>query len=441
MIASDNDNIAASLNIMEDMLHKTQELEASKLAYINIINDIESKNNELKGMQQVLLNVTEDLENQRNELASTKAYAEGIVKSVSEILLVLGVDWTIKDVNEAACKALGYTKDELIGKQFLWTVMAEAEDSLAFNQKHEKTFITKEGVKIPCLVSVSAILDASKQASGIVCVATDITDRKKIEDDVREQLKETTSSLIQSEKLAALGELTASITHELKQPMNTIKLICQSILRDNQKGRLELDALTANLSDVVSEVNRMSEIIDHMRIFSRRTDASAMEPRNINEIFEASCKFISRQLSVHNIALVKELAADLPAVKCDPIQLEQVITNLLNNARQAFDSKEMDTKNIEIRTYKLDKLKSPLKRESVAISIKDNAGGIPEDVEKKLFTAFFTTKDPARGTGLGLSISKRIVETHKGCIELDNKAGESANFIVTLPAYIVDELH
>jgi signal transduction histidine kinase len=112
---------------------------------------------------------------------------------------------------------------------------------------------------------------------------------------------------------------------------------------------------------------------------------------------------------------------------CNPIRLEQVFMNLITNARIAVDGGGKENKTIEIRTYQVDN------RKEVAAEVKDNGGGIPEDLRDKIFQPFFTTTDPGKGTGLGLSVSGKIVEEHKGRIELDSEEGKGSTFRVILP--------
>ncbi len=239
------------------------------------------------------------------------------------------------------------------------------------------------------------------------------------------KLQETTVYLVQSEKLNALGELTASISHELKQPLNIIQIISQGLERDIEKNRLKEDELKSSLADVRVQITRMSEIIEHMRLFTRRAEF-AMEKHHINEVIEQACKFFTQQLTNRNIELTRSLGSDLPFSMLDAIQLEQVVINLIANAKDAIEGNARKDGKIEIKTHKVN--------QSVAIQISDNAGGIPDLVLARIFEPFFTTKAPGKGTGLGLSISKKIVENHNGQLAVVTKLGEGSTFTITLPA-------
>ena len=250
---------------------------------------------------------------------------------------------------------------------------------------------------------------------------------RRVEERTKE-LKESQAQLIQSGKISALGELAAGVAHELNQPLNVTKIICQSILRDIEKDRFDKEDVKGDLPEIVSQMNKMAEIIEHMRIFSRRTVGMLRETVELNIIIENALKFTGQQLQDYNISLIKELSSPLPVIIGDPVRLEQVFLNLITNARDSVESCRKEDGRIEIRSYKVDGGKE------VAIEVKDNGKGISEDVKEKIFQPFFTTKEVGKGTGLGLSVASKIIEEHKGRIEVESKIGEGALFRVILPA-------
>ena len=249
---------------------------------------------------------------------------------------------------------------------------------------------------------------------------------EKVEEKTLE-LKESAAQLIQSEKLSALGELTAGVAHELNQPLNVMKIICQSILRDIKKDRFEKGNVEQDLPEIINQINKMAEIIDHMRIFSRRTEGSTKEKININTILENALKFSGQQIKDHNIELIKELSSDLPEIMGNPLQLEQVFLNLIINARNVLEEGKKNNKTILIKSFMGDRQKS------IMVEIKDNGRGIPPEVKNKIFQPFYTTKAPGKGTGLGLSISNKIIEEHIGKIEVESEVGEGTTFRIILP--------
>jgi signal transduction histidine kinase len=227
------------------------------------------------------------------------------------------------------------------------------------------------------------------------------------------ELKSTQAQLVHAQKIHALGELTAGVAHELNQPLCVIKIISQATLRDMERGQFKEEDLAQNLPEVVNQVNKMAEIIDHMRVFTRRSEGRPLEKTELNSVIEGTLKFLGQQLKDRNIELTKALASDLPRVTADPIRLEEAFLNLISNARNALESSGKQEKKIEV---------------------KDNAGGIPQALKEKIFEPFFTTSEPGKGTGLGLSVTSKIVEEHKGRIELESKLGEGSTFRIVLPA-------
>ncbi len=250
---------------------------------------------------------------------------------------------------------------------------------------------------------------------------------KRVEERTKE-LKESQAQLIQSEKISALGELAAGVAHELNQPLNVTKIICQSILRDIEKGRFDPGSAKEDLPEILNQMNKMAEIIDHMRIFTRRTVGMPQEVVELNTVIENALKFTEQQLRDNNINLVKELNSPLPVIIGDPIRLEQVFLNLITNARDSMEDCRKEDGRIEIKSYKVDGEKA------VAIEIKDNGKGIPGDAIEKIFQPFFTTKEVGKGTGLGLSVASKIIEEHRGRIKVESKVGEGTLFRVILTA-------
>ena len=274
------------------------------------------------------------------------------------------------------------------------------------------------------------IFDDAGNVAQMIEYSLDVTERKRIQGELEEthaKLKESVAQLVQAEKLTALGELTAGIAHELNQPLNVTKIICQGILRDIEKNRFQVEEAKADLPQIVTQMNKMAEIINHMRIFTRRTDGSQREKCDLNVVVTDVLRFVTQQFKDQNVGLVKNLASVLPFVLADQIQIEQVVMNLLTNARHAVESGGKDLKRIEIRT-------AADPNGMVFIEIADNGIGIPEKLKVKMFQQFFTTKEPGKGTGLGLSLCRKILEEHRGTITFESVEGEGTTFRMSLPA-------
>ena len=263
-------------------------------------------------------------------------------------------------------------------------------------------------------------------------------------------LKATQDQLIQAEKMASLGQLTAGIAHEINNPINFVSANIQPLKDDlkdilkivevyekvinehvPQKEAAEVRQLRENIKidTTLKEVNdllkgmeegakRTSEIVKGLRNFSR-LDQNVFLSANINESLD-SCLVLLHNSYKNRIKIEKQLG-EIPEVDCLPGQINQVFMNILSNAIQAIPAEGT----IFVKTWQADA--------TVKISIRDTGIGMSEEVQKKIFDPFFTTKGVGKGTGLGMSISFGIIQKHNGKIELFSKPNEGTEFIITIP--------
>jgi len=245
------------------------------------------------------------------------------------------------------------------------------------------------------------------------------------------KLEETTAQLIQAEKLTALGEMTASINHEIQQPLNVIELISQKMLRKLKKNILDQEILQKNFSDISSQIKKMTQIIDHMRSYSRKTDFHEYEAVSVSDLIQKSLIFFQQEFKNCDINIILRIDNDLPVIKCNQIQLEQVITNLVNNARHALESSDKPEKVIEIGAF----VENNQNVSQVVIFVKDNGVGIPDSIVPIIYEPFFTTKSKNKGTGLGLHVVKKIITEHNGRIAFETCENKGTKFIIYMPVY------
>lgn len=247
-----------------------------------------------------------------------------------------------------------------------------------------------------------------------------------LEREIKER-KATQAQLIQSSKMATLGEMATGVAHELNQPLNIINMAAHNILRKARKGDVSAEFLSDKLNRISTQVERAAEIIDHMRIFGRKPGNVAEELDPINTV-RSAFDMIGQQLKIANISVAIDHPETCSPVKGHRVQLEQVLLNLLGNARDAiFDNETAADKSIQITVV------DDLAGGSVLITVQDTGGGIDEEALEHIFEPFFTTKEVGKGTGLGLSISYGIIEEMGGTIEACNVDG-GCRFTITLPA-------
>ena len=233
-----------------------------------------------------------------------------------------------------------------------------------------------------------------------------------------EALQRAQAQLIQSEKMAAFGQLGAGIAHEVKNPLAGILGYVQLSLR-----KVEGDSpVHGNLKIIEKEAKRCKTIIDNLLKFARQEKVS-FEPMDINRVVEDTAALMDHQLGMHQIRLEKELAPDLPPVIGNANQIQQVLMNLMINAEQAMEGNP--------GRIRLSTLRSSSGR--IEIRVSDTGPGIPAEIQKKLFEPFFTTKPAGKGTGLGLSVTYGIIKQHKGDIRVESETGRGTMFIIEFP--------
>jgi hypothetical protein len=268
-------------------------------------------------------------------------------------------------------------------------------------------------------------------------------------------LKDTQSQLVDAEKMAALGQLTAGIAHEINNPINFVTSNIKPLELDindlreiitkyeqldfdkeikpqieeieSFKQQIDLAFVNNEISSLLSGISegakRTAEIIRSLRNFSR-LDESDMKPIDLNEGLDSTVVLVRSNIPNH-ITVIKDFG-NLPKVECQPGKINQVFMNLISNAIQAIKSKETQAEEefLTIKSWYID--------QQVKISIKDSGIGMSDEVKHRIFEPFFTTKDIGEGTGLGLSIVFSIIENHKGNIEVISKLNEGTEFIITL---------
>lgn len=235
-------------------------------------------------------------------------------------------------------------------------------------------------------------------------------------------LAQANADLVHAARIAALGELTASIAHEVNQPLAAVSTNGNAALRWLRRAEPDLEEAVCAITRMISESTRASQIIARTRKMATKGsgERTVFSP---NEIVEESIAITRWQLANLGAELSVTLAADLPDITADRVQLQQVIINLLVNAAQAMAPQEEGTRSIMVRTE--------LEGEHIAIAVSDTGPGLPVEGRVQLFNAFYTTK--AEGMGMGLSVAKTIVEAHGGHIQASNLPNGGARFAFTIP--------
>lgn len=277
--------------------------------------------------------------------------------------------------------------------------------------------------------------DASGKHVRTVGFSEDMTDRRKAEMELRAQR----AAGIRSDRLRSLGEMSAGMAHELNQPLVGVRGIVEHILIGVGRGwDMQQPELEERLSKVLEQADRMVNIIDHVRLFAREAGQPETRRVEVNDVCESALSLLQAQFASRNIRIDTDLSRNLPAVVANPYSLEEVIINLLNNARDSTE--ELGGLNGELPAIELTTtVENDEAGTLVRVEVCDHGVGISSEGAGRVFDAFYTTKDPERGTGLGLSVSKTIIEEIGGQVELHSDGPNTgARAVIRLPVAILD---
>jgi len=245
----------------------------------------------------------------------------------------------------------------------------------------------------------------------------DIAERLRAE----RELAETRLASIYSAKMAALGEMSSNIGHEINNPLAAILLRANRLQRLATKGRLDVEAVGATGRDIEKTVDRIRRIVDALRSFARDAENDPMRPEPVAAIVADTVELCAQRFSQHAIELVIDPIADDLHVECRAVQITQVLLNLLGNAYDAVEAAPLRRVRVSVEADERE----------VRIAVRDSGPGIPRELRARIMEPFFTTKEIGKGTGLGLSVSKGIAEAHGGQLAYE-PAGTETRFVLTL---------
>lgn len=257
------------------------------------------------------------------------------------------------------------------------------------------------------------VFNEQNQIAGIIHHVKDVTEKTKME-----------VQLMQSAKLAAIGEMAAGVAHELNNPMTVIIGTAQIMQREMKEGSTEIEFL----NDIINCGLRCKKIVQNLLTFSRQ-DEYPLAPTDLNEELERVLSLICYQINKNEIKIVQNLSPELPKINANGHQIQQVLINFLLNARDALEGLDRE-KIIEISTSVRE---NDCGKKWLLATVRDNGIGIEQDNLSKIFNPFYTSKNTIKGTGLGLSVSLGIAEAHDGTIEVDSVLGEGSSFSLVLP--------
>jgi PAS domain S-box-containing protein len=397
-------------------------------------------NDEISALAETFSIVGEKVRHNIEALSQVRVEQERIARELTQLIdtanaPIFGIDahGKVNEWNQQAEKITGFNKQEVMGRDLVADFITDdykvsVGDVLARalagkeTANYEFPLFTQSGARVDVLLSSTTRRDASGQTIGVVGVGQDITELNQIRLEQESERKKASAQIIQSSKLATLGEMATSVAHELNQPLNIIRMAAGNSRRKISKGAADPKYLNDKLVRIEEQTERAAAIIDHMRMFGRQAKEkpAAVDPR---KMVTNALGLMGEQLRLAGIEIVTELPEDCSLISGHPILIEQVLLNLITNARDAIAKKGGESK-ITLRVIEDD--------EGVHITSEDTGGGIPEDVLPRIFEPFYTTKEIGKGTGLGLSVSYGIIRDMNGTIVAEN-INDGAQFTITFP--------
>ena len=391
------------------------------------------------------------LENTRlyRDLEEREAKIRRLVEANIVGIFIWKLEGEIIEANEAFLHLLGYSREDLVSGRLRWTDLTPAEwrdrnsraveeiKATGIVQPNEKEYFRKDGSRVPVLVG-AAIFEGSKDEG--VAFVLDLSEQKRAE----EALQKAQAELAHVTRVATVGELTASIAHEINQPLAAVVTNANASLRWLSRDSPNLAEACEAIRRIVRDGNRAGEVIARMRALFKKA-STTKERLDINQAIEEVVTLAQSEVQRNRVSLQSRLANDLLPVMGDRIQLQQVILNLIINAIEAISGEVSEgPRDLLVSSEKVTEIPSQLEKGTfeykaladaecthVLIAVRDSGPGLDPKGLDRLFDAFYTTKP--KGLGMGLAISRSIIEAHGGRLWARANAPRGAVFRFTLP--------
>ncbi len=383
-----------------------------------------------EGKPYAILGIARDITERKKyieELKSMHAENMYILNSITSLLIGVSTLDVITHWNYMAEHTFGIPASKALGEKITgfnidwdWTEIYTGISSCIIEKGPvnltDIKFKDKNGTEGLLGITINPIIGDNKTLRGFLIYGKDITERRLAE-----------QQLLQSSKMASVGEMATGVAHELNQPLNVIKMASQFILDGIKEKYATEDFLRERVDKIIVQVDRAAHIINHLREFGRKSDYDfgMIDP---HKPIRVAFDMLGEQLRLHSIIPVLELDTSLPSIRGDIHKLEQVFINMIVNAKDAFEEMKnsLQEKNILVKSYFKEQ------QGIIYIEFSDNGPGIPEEIRDRVFEPFFTTKEVGKGTGLGLSISYGIIKAHGGTIEVASN-DRGTTFTISLP--------
>lgn len=364
---------------------------------------------EIVGVYGVAKDITKQKEKEE-ELRRTKELLESLFQHSADCIAIISLDGIIQDVNSACSNMYGWEPDELKGK-FFQVIPEDRMEELQTVFKNikrgqevvglETIRMKKDGSLFDVSVTFSPLKDAEGNIIGLTAISRDISERKRTEE-----------LLSRSDKLSAIGQLAASVAHEIRNPLTSIKGFIQLFQGNIREQFVEL---------MLSELARIEMIVTEFMLLAKPQSINFGE-KDVTSIIFHTLAIMESQALMNKVEVIPILAADIPDIRCDENKIKQVLINVLKNALEAMP------KGGKVHIY------TEQQHEEILIRITDDGYGIPKERIKKLGEPFYSNKE--KGTGLGLMVCYKIIEEHQGRIIIESEEGMGTSVNIYLPVHV-----
>jgi len=379
---------------------------------------------------------------------------ESILNAIRDFFLVISPEREIIGVNDAFLHHMNYTRENVIGRK-CYEIFKEATrkssncenvcplEEVVRNRKHcqvELTRLGPDGEPRYAELTIFPMWGKKGEISRFVEISRDITKRKRDEKELTrrleqmvaertKQLQNTQEKMLHQNKMASLGKLSASVVHEINNPVTGIlnlSRLSQRILKEDTIDQKTVDLLLQHLNLMETETRRIGRITSNLLMFARQSQAEKKQ-LDVHKLIDETLSIDANMLKINHVTIERNFSGDIPLVYGSEDQLRQVFMNLTFNAAESMSVTEGGTLTI---TTAFD-----AQEDSISVKFIDTGTGIPEANIPRMFEPFFSTKKEAKGVGLGLSVVYGIIKEHRGNIDVASQPGQGATFEIVLPRH------
>jgi PAS domain S-box-containing protein len=338
-------------------------------------------------------------------------------------------DGRILEANDAYLRLTGFSREEIKTGHVRWDLLTAPEERTLHLRAlaeftagretctpYEKEYQLRDGQRVPVLISGVLLPGYTDRGMGFFL---DLRERKQAE----VALQKAQADLVHVTRVLMMGELATSLAHEISQPLAAVLYNAQAAQRFLAKDTPDLPAVREALADIIEDDKRAVEVLHRLRSLLRKSPLELL-PVNLNEVIREVVKLLNSDMIIRHVSLVLDLAPDLPLVRGDHVQLQQVLLNLMLNGFEAMAELALEHRQLGIQTQQVS-------AHRVEVAVHDCGVGLDANKLEQIFEPFYTTKPT--GMGMGLAICRSILEAHSGCLWAANNPDRGATFYFTLP--------